>query len=459
MAGRGPWRRRRGAWRRRRRARAKALLRGAATLALPSRATTAGRRARLRSRAWRCAGRWATGAGAGLALDDLGTRGRLAGRRTPGRRRCTAEGLALRRALGDRRAHRAAALDHLGRGRRAQQGDYAGRAAAPRGEPGAPAGPGRPAGRRRARSQPGGRGARAGRPRRGPRRCTGRAWRPAARPGDNAGDRRGPGAGWPLRRPARGPRTAGPPRALGAAGRGPARGHRRALGRPRARADHGAGPGRRAAPGWADGGRRGAWTEARGHAAGAGRRVRPGGRPRTPPDARADSAGRSTGTVAAGVRPPGRRPIDRRRAARLRCGPEGAEGRGGVGGTASTAAGPAGGHGHLPVHRPGGQHRACSRPTRPPTATPCAGTTPCSGGRWRPTGGWCSRRWGTRSTPPSPAPPTPWPRPWPGSWPCRRRTGASWGRAPSGRGWGCTRGRWSARGPTTSGRRCTAAPG
>ena len=60
-------------------------------------------------------------------------------------------------------------------------------------------------------------------------------------------------------------------------------------------------------------------------------------------------------------------------------------------------------HGDLPVHRPGGQHRAAGRPTRPPTGTPCAATTPCSGRRWRPTGGRCSRRWGTRSTPPSPA--------------------------------------------------------
>ena len=44
-----------------------------------------------------------------------------------------------------------------------------------------------------------------------------------------------------------------------------------------------------------------------------------------------------------------------------------------------------------------------------------AGTTPSCRRRWRATGGPCSRRWGTRSTPPSPAPPTPWPPPWPGS--------------------------------------------
>ena len=40
---------------------------------------------------------------------------------------------------------------------------------------------------------------------------------------------------------------------------------------------------------------------------------------------------------------------------------------------------------------------------------PCAGTTPSCGRRWRGTGGRCSRRWGTRSTPPSPPPRTPWP--------------------------------------------------
>ena len=32
-------------------------------------------------------------------------------------------------------------------------------------------------------------------------------------------------------------------------------------------------------------------------------------------------------------------------------------------------------------------------------------------------------------------------------------------RGSCGRAWGCTRGRWSARAATTSGRRCTAAPG
>ena len=58
-------------------------------------------------------------------------------------------------------------------------------------------------------------------------------------------------------------------------------------------------------------------------------------------------------------------------------------------------------------------------------------------------GGRCSRRWGTRCTPPSPAPPTPWPRPWPGSGPSAGRTGAR--RGPCGRGWASTWGRWSTR--------------
>ena len=84
-------------------------------------------------------------------------------------------------------------------------------------------------------------------------------------------------------------------------------------------------------------------------------------------------------------------------------------------------------------------HPAAYRRRRAPA------TTPCCGGRWRPTGGRSSRRWGTRSTPPSPAPPTPWPPPWPGSGPC---SGEPWGGdgAAAGADGRCTRGRWSARG-------------
>ena len=86
-------------------------------------------------------------------------------------------------------------------------------------------------------------------------------------------------------------------------------------------------------------------------------------------------------------------------------------------------------------------------------------TTPSSGGRWRPTAGRCSRRWGTRCTRPSPAPPTP-----------SRRPGRAAGAAGGGlgrAGAGALRARMglhtgevgAARGRTTSGRRCTAARG
>ena len=113
---------------------------------------------------------------------------------------------------------------------------------------------------------------------------------------------------------------------------------------------------------------------------------------------------------------------------------------------AGGAAGAARGHGDVPVHRPGGQHRAAGRRTRPPTGRPCAGTTPCCGAPWRRTGAWCSRRWGTRSTPPSPAPPTPWPRPWRGSWPSRREDWGELGGRPPGADGRCTRGRWRCQG-------------
>ena len=89
----------------------------------------------------------------------------------------------------------------------------------------------------------------------------------------------------------------------------------------------------------------------------------------------------------------------------------------------------AGGDGDLPVHRPGGQHRAARGPPgrlpggrRPPPR-------PAAGAPWRATGAWCSRRWGTRSTRRSPAPPTPSPPPWRGSV-ALRRGAVGRGRAP-----------------------------
>ena len=120
--------------------------------------------------------------------------------------------------------------------------------------------------------------------------------------------------------------------------------------------------------------------------------------------------------------------------------------------------GPPHGHGDLPVHRPGGQHPPAARPTRPPTGRPCAATTPCSGRRWRRTGGRCSRRWGTRSTPPSPAPPTPWRAALAGQL-ALQAGGLGRRRAPLRARMGLHRGRWSVQGgATTSGRPCTAAP-
>ena len=92
--------------------------------------------------------------------------------------------------------------------------------------------------------------------------------------------------------------------------------------------------------------------------------------------------------------------------------------------------GAAGGDGDLPVHRPGGQHRlleahpaAYREAVRPPPRPAPAR------GRGGATGGWCSRRWGTRSTPPSPAPPTPSRPPWRGSVALRREPGGETGAA------------------------------
>ena len=93
------------------------------------------------------------------------------------------------------------------------------------------------------------------------------------------------------------------------------------------------------------------------------------------------------------------------------------------------------GHGHLPVHRPGGQHPPAPGPPGRLPGRRAPAPRPPPGRRGGPRGGGV-RDGGGRGLrgvrPPHGRRGRP---PWPGRWPCRRRTGARWGRRPRGPGW------------------------